>query len=232
MLDKILNYQQIDAELVSNENDLLKSKDREKATEIQQSLKNQHTKLLSLEAQAEKVNAAYKKATEKYAEFVKKLESLETEMKNADESKTAVYEKAYKDFSAIANSLEKDIANIYQQVQQISKDYEEVIRKSKSDREKFDKYKAAYAKLKAEKEPKIEELSKKLQEIAKKVDSKLFSIYKQKRDSKLFPVLVELAASKCGGCRMEVSASKIAQMKNNEFGFIECENCGRLIYKK
>lgn len=232
MLDKILNYQQIDAELVANENELLKSKDREKATEIQQSLKNQHTKLLSLETQAEKVNNAYKKATEKYAEFVKKLETLENEMKNADETKTAVYEKAYKDFSAIANSLEKDIANIYQQVQQISKDYEEVIRKSKSDREKFDKHKAAYAKLKADKEPKIEELSKKLQETAKKVDSKLFAIYKQKRDSKLFPVLVELAVSKCGGCRMEVSASKIAQMKNNEFGVIECENCGRLIYKK
>lgn len=232
MLDKILKYQEIDAELVANENELNKSADKEKATQLSQVLKNQHAKLMSCDAQAEKVNAAYKKATEKYAEFMKKLETLEKEMNNADESKVAVYEKAYKDFAAIANSLEKDIANIYQQVQQLNKDYEFVIKKSKEDRVKFDKHKAAYNKLKTEKEPKIAELAKKLETLGKSVDAKLLAVYKQKREGHLFPVIVELAASKCSGCRMEVSASKIAQMKNNNFGLIECENCGRLIYKK
>lgn len=232
MLENILEYQEIEGNLVAEESELLKSKDREKAAEIQQALKNQHSRLIALETQAQKVNDSYKKAIAKYEEFLKKLETLEKEMEAADSSKTAIYEKAYKDFASIANTLEKDIANIYNHIQQISKEYEEIIKKSKSDREKFDKFKSAFAKLKAEKEPKIEELNKKLQIAKNKVDSKLLNIYLQKRETKKFPVFVALIANKCGGCRMEISASKLGQMKTNEYGVIECENCGRLIYNK
>ena len=53
-----------------------------------------------------------------------------------------------------------------------------------------------------------------------------------KREAKKFPVFVALISNKCGGCRMEISASKLGQMKTNEYGVIECENCGRFIYKK
>lgn len=232
MLENILEYQEIEGELVAEENELLKSKDREKVTEYSQLLKNQHARILTLETQAQKVNDSYKKATAKYEEFLKKLEVLEKEMENADSSKIAVYEKAYKDFAAISNSLEKDITNIYNHIQQISKEYEEIITKSKADRIKFDKYKAAFAKVKAEKEPKIEDLKNKLQASKEKIDSKLLNVYLQKRDAKKFPVFVALIANKCGGCRMEISASKLGQMKTNDYGVIECENCGRLIYKK
>ena len=232
MLENILEYQEIEGKLVAEENELLKSKDREKVAEISQLLKNQHARILTLEAQAQKVNDSYKKATAKYEEFLKKLEVLEKEMESADSSKIAVYEKAYKDFASVANALEKDIANIYNHIQQISKEYEEIIKKSKSDREKFDKCKASFAKLKAEKEPKIEELKSKLQTAKSKLDQKLLNVYLQKREAKKFPVFVALISNKCGGCRMEISASKLGQMKTNDYGVIECENCGRLIYNK
>ena len=232
MLENILEYQEIEGKLVAEENELLKSKDREKVAEISQLLKNQHARILTLEAQAQKVNDSYKKATAKYEEFLKKLEVLEKEMESADASKIAIYEKAYKDFASVANTLEKDIANIYNHIQQISKEYEEIIKKSKSDREKFDKCKASFAKLKAEKEPKIEELKSKLQTAKSKLDQKLLNVYLQKREAKKFPVFVALISNKCGGCRMEISASKLGQMKTNDYGVIECENCGRLIYNK
>ena len=232
MLENILKYQEIESKLIAEESELSKSKDREKAAEIQQILKNQRSRIVELENQAAKVNASYKKATEKYAEFLKKLEALEKEMESADSSKVAVYEKAYKDFSAVANSLEKDIASIYSLIQEISKEYEGIMKKSKEDRAKFDKYKTAYDKLKAEKEPKITALKEELAKQVKSIDSKLLNIYNQKRDSKMFPVFVAIAAKKCGGCRMEISASKLGQMKTNEYGVIECEICGRFIYNK
>ena len=232
MIEKILDYQNIENELILAENELSKSKDREKAVAIQQAMKNQHSKLLTLEESAKHVNAVYKKAMDKYQEYLKKLEELEKQVESADESKIALYEKAYKDFSAVAASLEKEIANIYADVQSISKEYEDIMKKSKSDRENFDKYRAAYNKLKAQKEPKIAELKEKLVSTAKTIEAKLLSLYKQKRENNLFPVFVELQASKCSGCRMEVSASKLTKMKTNDYGIIECENCGRYIYKK
>lgn len=232
MIDKILEYQAVETELISLESEISKSKDRERAAEIQQSLKNQHSKLLALENSAKIVGEQYKKATEKYEEYLKKLEKLEEEVKNAEPEKAELYAKMYKDFASVSASLERDIQNIYASVQQISKDYEDIIRKSKTDREKFDKYKASYSKLKAEKEPKIAEVKEKLEAIAKQIDPKLMSTYKQKREGRIFPVFVALAANKCGGCRMEISASKLGQMKTNNLGVIECENCGRLIYQK
>lgn len=232
MLENILKYQEIESGLIAEETTLSKSKDREKAAEIQQILKDQKSRIIVLENQAAKVNESFRIATEKYNEFLKKLEVLEKEMESADAGKTAIYEKAYKDFSAVANSLEKDIANIYSHIQQISKEYEEIMKKSKIEREKFNKYKAAYDKLKEEKEPKIQAAKAELEKQAKTIDAKLMAIYNQKRDSKKFPVFVALATNKCGGCRMEISASKLGQMKTSEYGVIECETCGRFIYKK
>lgn len=232
MLEKILDYQKAETELVSLENELAKSTDREKAAQIQQTLKNQHAKLMSLEKNAERVNSNYKQAKAKYQEYTKKLETLEKELEVCDTDKVALYEKAYKDFFAIANSLEKEITNMYTEVQQISREYEEIIKKSKTDREKFDKFKASYAKLKAQKEPRIAELKNELSSMKKGIDEKLMHIYLQKREGHMFPVFVELSNNKCGGCRMEISASKLGAMKTNPYGVIECENCGRYIYSK
>lgn len=232
MLENILKYQELEANIIAAENELSKSAEREKAAQMQQVLKSGHSKLLSLEKTAAIVNSKYKKATDKYAQFTAKLANLEKELESADESKLALYEKAYKDFASISAALEKEIAAIYAEIQQISSEYENIIKKSKTDREKFDKYKAAYNKIKAEKEPLIEGLKTSLAEQKKKVEDKLFKIYYQKREGRVFPVFVALNANKCGGCRMEISASKLGSMKTNPYGVIECENCGRFIFSK
>ncbi len=232
MLDKILEYQKVDGELAALENEIAKSKDKELAGEIQNELKNQHSRLLSLESNAKKANESYIQASKKYEEFKQKLAELEKQLESADPSKLSVYEKAYKDFTNISNALEKEITAIYATVQQINKEYEEIIRKSKTDREKFDKYRAAYSKLKAEKEPKIAELKIKLATMSKQIDSSLMQMYKQKSEACKYPYFVALNLNKCGGCRMEISASKIADINKQKFQLVECESCGRYNYKK
>ena len=72
MLGKILEYQKTEQELINLENELAKSKDREKAAEIQQTLKNQHARLVMLEDAARKINDSYAKATAKYEDYAKK----------------------------------------------------------------------------------------------------------------------------------------------------------------
>ena len=44
-------------------------------------------------------------------------------MKKADPEKSAFYEKALKDFVSISSTLEKEIADIYAEIQSISKEY-------------------------------------------------------------------------------------------------------------
>lgn len=231
MLKEMLEYQKEEQSKVSLEKELSESKDRENASKIQLSLKKQHSDLIELEKSAEKIKGLYDSAIEKYNEYMKKVEALEKEIQNADPSKCDLYEKMYKDFVQVGTSLENGITNIYKKVQQINKDYEEIINKSKTDRKKFDEYRARFSKLKAEKEPKIKELEEKMSKIQKNINPKIFEIYNQKRDSHIFPVFVPLSDNKCGRCRMEVPASKLNKMKDNELGIIECESCGRYIYQ-
>ncbi len=232
MFDKILEYQKTEGAIIKLENELAKSSDREKASEIQHELKNYHARLLVLEESAQRVNKAYSLAIKKYQEYNEKLTELEKQVESATGDRADFYEKAYKDFLNIASGLEKEITKMHNDIQQISHEYEEIMKKSKLGREKFDGYKAKYTKLKADVEPKIAELKTQLAKIQKDIDSKLYQKYMQKRENRIFPVFVALTENKCGGCRMEISASKLGAMKNNEFGVIECENCGRIIYTK
>lgn len=234
LLDKILEYQKIDREILQLENELANSKDRQSAAEIQQTLKSQHSRLVALEASAEKINANYTAAKKKYAEYEEKLAKLQREINSAsvDPAKADLYEKAYRDFNSIANSLEKEISALYSEVQNVSKEYEEIIRRSKTSREKFDKFKAAYDKQKAEIEPKIAALKTQKQAAEKGIEAELLKMYKHKHESHIFPVFVGLTGSKCGGCRMQVSASKLSEMSKNKYGVIECENCARFIYNE
>ena len=232
MLENILEYQKTEAELIAIENEVSKSSDREKAAELQKRLQGYKAKLLELDKLAAKAYSAFNKAKEKYQEYLGKLETLDKELETADETKVALYEKAYKDFHSIANSLEKDLSSMYNQIQQIDADYKALAEKSREDRTRFDKFKAAYTKLKTEKEPKINELKSNLDSMKKSTAEELLHMYMQKREGKVFPVFVMLNANKCGGCRMEVSASKLGAMSSNKYGIIECENCGRYIYKK
>lgn len=232
MFGKILEYQKLEGETIRLENELSKSSDREKASQIQQELKSYHSKLLSLEEKAKRVNDAYSLAIKKYQEYGEKLAELEKQVENAPSDKVDFFEKPYKDFASISSGLEKEIAKLHNDIQQISHEYEEIIKKSKIGREKFDGFKAKYTKLKNELEPKISENRAALAKIQKEVEAKLMQKYLQKRENRIFPVFVPLADNKCGGCRMEISASKLGAMKNNDFGVIECENCGRIIYTK
>lgn len=232
MFDKILEVQKIEGEILKLENDLSKSGDREKASMIQQELKNYHSRLVVLEENAKKVNAVYSKAVKKYQEYSDKLTELEKQIETVSTENYELYEKAYKDFSSIAVGLEKEITKLHNDIQQISHEYEEIIKLSKVGREKFDKYKEKYTKLKNEIEPKISALKTELSKVQKEVDSKILQRYMQKRENKIFPVFVKLVENKCGGCRMEISASKLGAVKSNELKIIDCENCGRLIYTK
>ena len=90
MLKKIIEYQNTESKIIAKENELLRSKDREKASEIQKALKSQHSKLIELDNLAQKTNQVYLKAVEKYNQFSKKLEELEKQVDGGDKNKTSL----------------------------------------------------------------------------------------------------------------------------------------------
>ena len=123
--------------------------------------------------------------------------------------------------------LDKEIATIVSNANNVQNEYNAIMKNARSAKANMQKYKDNYNTAKAEADAKIADKKAELAKQGAKVDKALLAKYKQKSAEKK-RVFVPLVAGKCGGCRMEVSAGKLNVLKSSKF--IECENCGRIIY--
>ena len=203
-MQEILKYQEIDSKLRKLEAELNGSQNRKNAQEMQQYLKDGQAKLIKLEEVSKNLNEQYLKATKLYNDYVAKLESLSKQVESVKDGKT--------------QELETVIQNLFTTADN-----------AKKARHNLEIYKASFAKEKEKVEPEIIRLREEKNKQRTKVDPKLLAKYNAKSEGKIFPIFVPETNSRCGGCRMEIPAGKLADLKNK--GLIECENCGRLIYK-
>ena len=164
--------------------------------------------------------------------FDKMLKNLEVVNKNAgtqDSSKLDNLVDANDSIYENLAKLESEISNIVRACESIKNEYSSIMKNARNARTNMEKHKAAFQAFKAQKDAEIAELEKELAEAGKKVEKTILSKYKAKSVDKM-PVFVPLVSGRCGRCRMEVSAVGQNELKTKKF--IECENCGRLIYLK
>ena len=96
-----------------------------------------------------------------------------------------------------------------------------------SARAKYAENKKIYEEELGKKSPQIDQIKKDLSKLEKDIEPKLITRYKQLRADRIYPVFVRLIDKSCGGCRMERSAAELDKLKNQ--GYLECENCHRII---
>ncbi len=197
---------------------------------MQQYLKDGQAKLLKVEAAAANLTAQYEKAVMYYNDFVAKLELLTKSVEAAGLDKMTELESKINAFIAKSETLENNIAGLANKVAQVNKDFEVIWNNAKKAKHNLEVYKANYLKEKERLEPEIAKLTNELAVQKTKVDAVLLKKYNAKSDGKMFPIFVAETSGKCGGCSLDISASRLSDLKNK--GVIECENCGRLIYKK
>lgn len=230
MMQEIIKYQEIDSKIRKLNSELAASKNKKGAGEMQQYLKDGQTKLLKIEEVAENLTKQYEKAVKLYNDFVNKLELLTKSVESAELSKMAELENTINTFKANSETLENNINALANKIAQTNKEFEALMNNAKKAKHNLEVYKANYSKEKEKIEPEIARLSKELLDQKAKVNPAVMAKYNSKSEGKVFPIFVPCVDGKCGGCRMEISASKKSEL--NAKGMIDCENCGRLIYKK
>ena len=226
-IKEMLEYQKLDGEIRKLENSLKNSEERKNATKMQDYIKDGQAKILSLEKTGEKLLSVYKKAVQAYNDFTAKLDKLLKEtVGESPEEITRMLEKA-NTFMLANAKLEKDLESLQVSIMKVNNEFDVIKKSSLTAKNNFAVYKAKYNELRAKIEPEINKLKEQREKLQGKISSNLLTTYKQKSESK-YPVFVPMKDNRCGGCRMEISGTKLKQLK--EVGFIECENCGRVIY--
>lgn len=229
MDEKILNYQKLDAKLVKLERELAGDESKKIVSNMIASVKSSQNKLLAYEKEAEEEIAEFNDLKKEYTVCVKALEDL-LKVKVA-----TMEEKNVKDLADKINQtsnklsiLERKINTFSDKANNILKNSEAIKKSIVAGKQKYKESKELYEKKVAALTPEMEKIKKELVVLEKSVDKDLLAKYKHLKQDNIFPVFVPATLNSCGGCRMEIPHAHMQNIKDK--GFIECEQCRRIIY--
>ncbi len=230
-MQKLIEYQSVDAELRALELELSSNEDRKKGITAKKFLDTVNDSLAELDRKAAEFDNAYTKYTEtfrKLAEVQQEFENVSEDYSGEDEL-NFVKKKAQELLNEM-KQLEKQIVHLQEEIKAVTEQYNALKKKTMAAQKQFKECGQRYTEFKASKASAQKEILSRLAAIEKDIDDKLLQIYKKKRADKIFPILYEYkGAGFCPNCRTEIS--KLAESNLAKDGFIECDNCGRLLFK-
>ncbi len=235
-LDSLWEYQQTELELAKLKKDMKSSAAYQKRGKLHKLLVEQQELINGYEAEI-------REHTEQIASMETQLNTLlhdydlensELEiMQNDEESTAEELTEARKSIEKLVgriNGLNRELSKLIAWCDEISDSVTKTY--AKAARAKRD-YDAVRTVCDAEKDsfmPKIDALTKELEEKEKTIPPELFERYRSLKKNYLTPV-ARVVNDQCGGCYMMLSS---VQLKKVAAGnqVIQCENCGRLLFMK
>ncbi len=174
--------------------------------------------LKSNRVKVEELKFNYEKTEQKlYSGEVSNVKQLEGMQKNLDEMQRNM------------ETLETDYGNYQGQKTRL----EDLVKTSKVKLKKwkntFNGLKEKYTKEEKEAKAEYQDITKKRQELIKKIDESILNRYERVRLGTDMAV-VAIENGKCSGCHMEVSVVYTEKLK--EDALVNCETCGRILYPK
>lgn len=229
--NKILEYQKNDLEKIKLEKTLSENINRQNVNKAVQLIKEAQNSTTKLDTDAKETITEFEnilKAIEDNAKALENLKSVNVEKQTNE--KLQEYSDATIGLASNFAILENKILAVAEKINTILGSFNNTKTKISTNKAKYDKDKEEYEKFAMGIKPQIEELKTKLEQLEKEIEPKLISIYKEKRQDKMFPVFVPELDNSCVGCGMALPAALLAKL--NSQGYLECENCHRIIYKQ
>lgn len=226
--NKIIEYQKKDGDLFRIERELNKSESKKIYQEMINVVKKVQERSDALENKAGEIIKDYENTKRAYEENISQFEKfISKNLEEVSEKDLEVITNATNSIINNLNILEKKLFSTAEILNTILNEFNQTKKTYGAARAKYAEYKKEYEEELNGKAPQIEQIKKELAQLEKNIDAKLLSRYKQLRADRIYPAFVRLLDKSCGGCRMERSAAEIDKIKGQ--GYLECENCHRII---
>ncbi len=233
MIDKLLEYQNVDTRLREIETEISQSEERKKAVSAQNFLKNVNDNLALLDKRAEELSGKYNESLALYKKLSEEVKEYDVEETDDTEQLGYVKKKAQELCDEIEN-LAKGIEQISKEIAGVLKEFSQLKAKTKEAKTQYSEFVPKYNALKASKEEEMKSIKAELAKIEKEIPKEDMELYKAKRKDKIFPVLysVQVFGKKphCSRCGTEFPMASFDTFKKG--GLVECDSCHRLVYYK
>jgi len=228
-IKKILDYQTKDFEIIKLERTLNESADKKILDNLVELVRTSQNTSAMLEKEAEETLLQYNNMKKNYEDNIKLYENLnKKEIEKLTETELGEIMKLANNISTNLNIMEKKLLQQADKINNILAEFENTKKRYNSAKEKHKIHKEKFNKQTEEIQPQIDKLVLDLKTMEKGIDTNLLSKYKVRRQDKIFPIFVAVNSNSCGGCMMELASGQIEKLKKD--GFLECENCHRIIY--
>lgn len=231
-IQELLDYQELDMQIIKLEKDFISSEDYRKYEAYSKQFNYAKKALQSMEESAIKIMASSSIDTNKLNNLIKEADDIANVMKDAVEPSEVDYH-----ISAL-NKIYKEINTQEALIKETIDKSEELVNKSKEKHIELSKlhqlatkFKQLALEKKKELDEKTTQIAKKRDMLVKKIDESLFIAYKKARENTKIappPFVVKVNGDFCGGCSVEIDMSKMNILKSQ--GVIICSECNRIIY--
>lgn len=232
-IDKILEYQKVDMEFIKLEENMRKSEEYQKYLAYQNERKRAVEEVIRLNSITEEAFSSFAGVDAQYQEAVKEIEELSKHVNdNAQDDELDYYSKQLDKYTTVIENYEKELSRLKAELGQIQSKFKAEMDSASKAGALEKSYADKFNKLRESKMAIAKELDVKKKAIAKDVDPQLMAIYLDARKRGKKPVFVpynkEGHACACG---IEVDTN-IRDKMDAGVPYIECPNCGRIMYNK
>ncbi len=231
MLEKLLEYQEIDGKLRAIELEISNSDEYKNYQSTKKFLAKAPEKLELLDKKAESYKTQLTGLNKKYIELcenVKDFDSLDDLLESGAD--VSFYKKNVANIAEELKNIKAEIKKLSEAIKASFEEYsklkKETIKNQKEHREWKEKFEEKKKSCSQERDAIIKELNK----VAKVLGQEVVDKYNAKRGEKIFPVVCEVKDDRCGKCGMDLSVSAKSELKAGEL--VECESCQRFLYIK
>ncbi|MCD8201183.1 MAG: hypothetical protein LUD47_03845 [Clostridia bacterium] len=229
-IEEILNYQDKEKELRAIEHEINSTPERKNFVQARSQLARVQEELKQLDNRAAQMLSSQARIVDE----IKSVEEQLGEFDNLEElvesgADVSFYKKNAQKLAAQIRAMRTDEQKICAEVKKIMERMDALRKETIPLQKSFNgEISEAYRKMVAARQPDRDRIQSEMKEIRKGIDPELMRKYEVKLSEKVFPIVVPLTGGRCSGCGTELTIS--AKEKIKAKGFIECENCGKLLY--
>lgn len=230
VLNELLEYQTVDAELRKIEQEIAASEARKKFVQAKKFMETAGEKLEAQDRRAVELRRTAQGLTVRYKEIndtIKEYASIDENTE--DDGQVSFYKRSAQSLADNLRALKGEIQKLISEIEAACDEYKKMKEQTIAMQNQYKEYSEKFKEVKNSRAAEVDEINKRLKKIGDKIPAEIMEKYKMKRKERIFPILAPINNDRCI-CGMDFAIAQ--QSKLSGGNIIECEHCRRFVYKQ